>query len=130
MATAVRNIIELIQGDRPIYAPGPLNRWTEGNVTVVSTSDTMATGLVTYLSHAGQATFAALSMSRGSEVTQLTDYFLTNIVRSMEGLADPYANVAGEDPFAYRSVPKRQVQTIHATGRWIGPAQPRPITDD
>jgi hypothetical protein len=63
------------------------------------------------------------------EADQLTD-LLSQAIRSIEGLADPYGGPAGEDPFEYRSVPLRRGRIVRAKVRYGDRVRPMPIDDD
>jgi hypothetical protein len=125
MATAARNLIVWSRDNRPIYAPGAFG----GAVNVVTLPLDQESAIELQASGGGLI-FGHSSMSHGFEARQLTEYFVKYVVRSMEGLADPYGSASGEDPFEYRSVPYRQGRTIRAKVEWIGSIPPSPIDDD
>jgi hypothetical protein len=125
MATAVRSLIAWANENGPIYTPGSFGE--SGDVVTLHADRNIeleAVGAWRPLM------FARLSMSSGSEVEQLTRYFLTHVVRSIEVLADPYGSASEGDPFEYRSVPNTQARTVHARLRWTGPIRPSPFSDD
>jgi len=125
MATAARSLIALASENAPIYAPGSFGE--SGDVVTLHADRDIEL-------QAGSAwrrlMFARLSMSRSLEVEQLTRYFLTHVVRSIEVLADPYGSALEGDPFEYRSVPNTQARTVRARLQWTGPIRPSPFNDD
>ena len=74
--------------------------------------------------------FYDLSASHSREADQLAESFEKNVIKSLEGLADPYGSALGTDPFEYFSVPHGQTQTAHASITWTGRILPIPIDDD
>jgi hypothetical protein len=110
-----------------IYAPSIISELA-GNLVTLSPHQNRE--ITTSTALGDWVTFGSLSLSQASEVGRLNDYFVTNVVRSIEGLADPYGNVTGADPFEYRSVPSRERRIIKAKLKWTGQIPPSPINDD
>jgi hypothetical protein len=65
-----------------------------------------------------------------AEADHLSEYLMSQVIRSIEGLADPYGIVGSEDPFEYRSVPMRRGRIVHARVRYGDRQRPMPIEDE
>jgi hypothetical protein len=126
MATAARDLLSVWGRENRVYAPGALDE--DENIVTLSSEQNLAVELA--LGHWQGITFGHLSMSRGSEARRLKEYFMDQIVRSFERLADPYESISGEDPFEYRSVPYRGGRTLRARVERVDPSPPSPIDDD
>jgi hypothetical protein len=125
MATAARSPITWAHENRRIYAPGAFGE-RGGVVTLHANRNVELEASTSW----ARLMFDHLSMSRSREAEQLTKYFVTNVLRRFEILADPYGSTSGEDPFDYRSVPFTQARTVHAKLQWTGPILPTPFNDD
>jgi hypothetical protein len=64
------------------------------------------------------------------EADQLSD-LLSQAIRSIEGLADPYGSFSSQDdPFEYRSVPPKRGRVVRAKVRYGDRVRPMQIDDD
>jgi hypothetical protein len=117
--TAAMQEIESERTSRPIYFARPAGDW-DGILTVPHHGRRS----IEWPSHA-TATFGV-----AAEADLLSNYLAAHVIRSIQGLIDPYGLVTGDDPFEYRTIPLRRGRIVQAKVRHGDRLSAIPIDDD